>query len=178
MLKLKLQHLGHVMWRADSLAKTLMLGKIKGGRRRGGQDEMVGWHHRLDGHEFEHALGGTDWQRSLVCCSPRGRKGSGRTQRLNTTRSPALASTESLTHGARVPPGGQIRPDPRNQWPEKPRTRLRDRNHQGHRHSNCNDGNTLSTPHGFPAVLNSGLARFWGDRPLLDIHMFSLKQWL
>ena len=43
MLKLKLQYFGHLMRRADSLDKTLMLGK-KGGRR-GQQDEMVGWHH-------------------------------------------------------------------------------------------------------------------------------------
>ena len=40
------------MRRADSLEKTLILGKIKGRRRRGRQ-RMVGWHHRLDGHEFE-----------------------------------------------------------------------------------------------------------------------------
>ena len=37
MLKLKLQYFGHLMWRADSFAKTLMLGKIEGGRRRGRQ---------------------------------------------------------------------------------------------------------------------------------------------
>ena len=53
MLKLKLQHFGHLMWRTDSLEKTLMLGKIEGRRKRGWQDEMVGWHHWLDGHEFE-----------------------------------------------------------------------------------------------------------------------------
>ena len=35
------------------------------------EDEMVGWHHRLDGHEFEQAPGVGDGQRSLVCCSPR-----------------------------------------------------------------------------------------------------------
>ena len=45
MLKLKLQYSGHLMQRTDSLEKTLMLGKIKGRRRRGQQDEMVGWHH-------------------------------------------------------------------------------------------------------------------------------------
>ena len=54
MLKLKLQHLNHLMRRTDSLEKTLMLGKIEGRRRRGmTEDEMVGWHHRLYGHEFE-----------------------------------------------------------------------------------------------------------------------------
>ena len=53
MLKLKLQYFGHLMRRADSFEKTLMLGKIGGRIRRGRQDEMVGWHHRLNGHEFE-----------------------------------------------------------------------------------------------------------------------------
>ena len=45
MLKLKLQSFGRLMQRADSLEKTLMLGKIAGRRRRGLTDEMVGWHH-------------------------------------------------------------------------------------------------------------------------------------
>ena len=45
MLKLKLQHFGHLMQRVDSLEKTLMLGGIGGRRRRGRQDEMAGWHH-------------------------------------------------------------------------------------------------------------------------------------
>ena len=52
MLKLKLQYFGHLMRRADSFEKTLMLGKIEGRRRRGTEDEMVGWHHQLDGHGF------------------------------------------------------------------------------------------------------------------------------
>ena len=45
LLKLKLQYFGHLMRRADSVGKTLMLGKIEDGRRRGRRDEMVGWHH-------------------------------------------------------------------------------------------------------------------------------------
>ena len=53
MLKLKLQYFGHLMRRTDSWEKTLMLGKIEGRRRRGREDEIVGWHHRLNGHEFE-----------------------------------------------------------------------------------------------------------------------------
>ena len=52
-LKLKLQYFGHLMQRADSLEKTLMLGKIEGERRRTTEDEMVGWYHPLNGHEFE-----------------------------------------------------------------------------------------------------------------------------
>jgi len=72
MLKLKLQYFGHLMWRTDSLEKILMLGKIKSRRRRGLQTEdgMVGWHHWLNGHEFEQALGVGDGQGSLACCSP------------------------------------------------------------------------------------------------------------
>ena len=80
MLKLKVQYLVHLMQRTDSLEKTLMLGKIEGGRGRGKQDEMVGWHHRLDGHEFEPALGVGDGQGSLVCCSPWGHKETDRTE--------------------------------------------------------------------------------------------------
>ena len=51
-LMLKLQNFGHLMQKANSLEKTLMLGKIEDRRRRGQQDEMVGWHHRLNAHEF------------------------------------------------------------------------------------------------------------------------------
>ena len=55
---LKLQYFGHLMRRADSLEKTLMLGKIEGmRRRRWTEDKMVGWHHRLNGHEFEQTPG-------------------------------------------------------------------------------------------------------------------------
>ena len=53
MLKLKLQYFGHLMGRADSLEKTLMLGNIGQEEKRMTEDEMVGWHHRLDGHESE-----------------------------------------------------------------------------------------------------------------------------
>ena len=51
MLKLKFQYFGHLMCRVDSLEKILTLGGT-GGRRRRGQ-QMAGWHHQLDGHEFE-----------------------------------------------------------------------------------------------------------------------------
>ena len=47
------------------------------------EDEMVGWHHRLNGHEFEQGLGVGDGQGSLVCCSPWGCKKSDMTERLN-----------------------------------------------------------------------------------------------
>ena len=65
MLKLKLQYFGYLMRRADSLAKTLMLRKTEGRRRRGWQRmRRLGWHPRLDGHEFEQALGVGDGQGS------------------------------------------------------------------------------------------------------------------
>ena len=54
MLKLKLQYFGHLMRRVNSLEKTLMLEKIEGKEETEATDnEMVGWHHWLDGHEFE-----------------------------------------------------------------------------------------------------------------------------
>jgi len=68
MLKLKLQYFGYLMWRTESLEKTLILGKIEGRRRRGWQNAMVGWHHQLNGHEFEQVPGVVDGQESLVCC--------------------------------------------------------------------------------------------------------------
>ena len=52
------------MQRTDSLEKTLVLGKVERRRRRGEQDKMVGWHHQLDAHEFEQALGVGDGQGS------------------------------------------------------------------------------------------------------------------
>ena len=47
------------------------------------ENEMVGWHHQLNGHEFEQALGVGDGQGSLVCCSPWGHKESDPIERLN-----------------------------------------------------------------------------------------------
>ena len=77
MLKLKLQYFGHLMWRADTFEKTLILGKIEGRRRKGQQRmrwldgitdtmDMVGWHHITPG------VG--DGQGGLACCSPWGCK--------------------------------------------------------------------------------------------------------
>ena len=47
------------------------------------EDEMVGWHHRRNGHEFELALGVGDEQRGLGCCSPWGCKNLDTTERMN-----------------------------------------------------------------------------------------------
>ena len=59
--------------RADSLEKTLMLGKTECREEEVTEDEMVGRHHRLNGHEFEQILGVDDGQGGLACCSPWGR---------------------------------------------------------------------------------------------------------
>ena len=54
MLNLKLQYFGHLMRRIDSLEKTLILGGTRGQEEKGTtEDEMAGWHHQLDGCEFE-----------------------------------------------------------------------------------------------------------------------------
>ena len=84
MLKSKLQSFGHLMRRANSVEKTLMLGKIEGRRRRGTtEDEMVGWLHQLNGHESEQTQEDGEGQGSLACCSPWGRKESDMTKRLS-----------------------------------------------------------------------------------------------
>ena len=70
MLKLKLQYSGHLMRRANSLERTLMLGKIEDRRRRG--QHMVEWHHWFNGHEFEQNPRQSEGRRSLACCSPWG----------------------------------------------------------------------------------------------------------
>ena len=72
MLKLKLQYFGDLIQIIDSLEKALMLGKMRQEEKGTTEDEMVGWHHQLDGYEFEQALEVGDGQGSLVCCSPWG----------------------------------------------------------------------------------------------------------
>ena len=75
MLKLKLQYFSHLMRRVDSLEKDFDAGKDWGQEEKGTtEDEMVGWNHRLDGYEFEQALGDGDGQGSLASCHPWSRK--------------------------------------------------------------------------------------------------------
>ena len=96
-LKLKLQYFGHLMRRVDSLEKTLMLAGIwvqeENGMR---EDEMAGWHHRLDGHEFEWTLGVGDGQGGLACCDSWGHKESDMTEQLNWTEDSILKSRDII----------------------------------------------------------------------------------
>ena len=85
MLKLKLQYFGYLMWRAGWFTrKDPDAGKDWRREEKGTtEDKRFGWHHRLNGHEFEQALGDGDGQGSLMCCSPWGHKELDMTEWLN-----------------------------------------------------------------------------------------------
>ena len=75
MLKLKLQYFGHLMRRADSSEKNSDAGRDWGQEEKGmTEDEMVGWHHRLNGHGFGWTPGVGDGQGGLGCCGSCGLK--------------------------------------------------------------------------------------------------------
>ena len=78
LMKLKLQYFAHLIPKADSLEKTLMLGRQE--EKGTTEDEVVGWYHWLNGHEFEQTLGDVEGQGSLACCGPWGRKESDTTE--------------------------------------------------------------------------------------------------
>ena len=85
-LKLKLRYFGHGMRRIDSLEKTLILGKIERQEEKEmTENDMVGWHHWIDGHEFEQAPVVGDGQGSQASYSPWGCKELDMTERLNQT---------------------------------------------------------------------------------------------
>ena len=80
-----------ILWPPDG--KNWLIWKDPDARKDWGQeekgmieDEMVGWHHWLSGHEFEYTPGVGNWQRGLACCSPWGHKESDMTERLNRTK--------------------------------------------------------------------------------------------
>ena len=94
---LKVQYFDYLIWRADSLEKTLMLGKIEGRRRRSrGTDEMIGRHHWLNGHECEQALGHKERQGSLACYSSWSHKESDWTTEQVAGDCPILGSADTL----------------------------------------------------------------------------------
>ena len=101
------------IWRTDAEAETRILGLpdaknwLNGKDPDAGknwsqeekgttEDEMVGWHHQLDGHEFEKALGVGDGQGSLACCSPWGCKESDMTEPPNWTEQPGSRSQKTV----------------------------------------------------------------------------------
>ena len=80
-LKLKLQYFGHLMWRVDSFEKNPDAGKDWKQEEKGmTEDEIVGWHHWFNAHEFEWTLGVGDRQGGLACCDSWGRKESDMTE--------------------------------------------------------------------------------------------------
>ena len=106
MMKLKLQYFGHLLWRAYSLEKILIMGKIEGRRRKGWQDEMVVWHHWLNGHEFAQTLRDGEGQGSLVYCSSWDRKKldillPSISPRIRVFANETLSYTFLIDHGAR-----------------------------------------------------------------------------
>ena len=82
-LKLKLQYFGHMTWRANFLEKTLMVGKNEKEEKGVTKNDIVGWYHWLNRHEFEQTLGDGEGQESLTCCSPWGHEKSDMTEQLN-----------------------------------------------------------------------------------------------
>ena len=71
------------MWTADSLEKVPDAGKDGGQEQRVSEDEMAGWHHRCNGHEFGQTLGDGEGQGGLACCSQGWGKESDLTRQLN-----------------------------------------------------------------------------------------------
>ena len=104
MLKLKLQHFGSLMRRTDFIGKDPDSGKDWRQEEKGmTEDEMVGWHHQLNGREFEQAPRVADGQGSLACCSPWGHRESDTTERLNWKGSWDCFSTGSVAGNYGVP---------------------------------------------------------------------------
>ena len=86
-LKLKLWYFDHLMGRVDLLDKTLDAGKDWGqGEKEATEDEMVGWHHWLNGHESEQTSGDSEEQVSLMCWRPWGPKQLDSTEWLNNNK--------------------------------------------------------------------------------------------
>ena len=106
MLKLKLQYFGHLMQRADSLEKDPDAGKDWGQEEKGTtEDEMVGWHHRLNEQGFGWTPGVGDGQGGLVCCGSWDHKQLDMTEKLNWTEekpSSIMSFAKSMTSNLKL----------------------------------------------------------------------------
>ena len=92
MLKLELQHFGHLMWSAKLIGKDPDAGKDWGQKEKWvAEDEMVGWQHQLNGHEFEQTVEDSEGQRSLVFYSSWGHIEPDRTSWQNNKRDAFLS---------------------------------------------------------------------------------------
>ena len=102
-LTLNLQYFGHLMWRANSLEKTLILGKTEAKRGKVvAEDEMVRQHHQFNGHEFEQTIADAGGQGSLASCNPWGHKDSDKTEWLNNNNKASKAEANlSEVHGTK-----------------------------------------------------------------------------
>ena len=99
MLKLKLQYCGHLMWRTDYWKRPWCWERLKVKEKGAPEEEMVGWHHRLYGHESEEAPGVGDGQGSLARCSPWSCKESDTTELLNWIRDERTGVIDSQRKG-------------------------------------------------------------------------------
>ena len=88
------------MQRVDSLEKALILERLQEEKEMT-ENEMVGWHHRFYGHEFEQAPGDGDGQGTLVRCSTWGCKGSDMTEQLNRTETGITSHKEPACQSRR-----------------------------------------------------------------------------
>ena len=96
-LRLKLQYFGHLMWKADN-RKDPGAGKDWGQKEKGTtEDEMVGWHHQLNGHKFEKAPGVGEGHGSLACYSPWGCKELDTAEWLNNNNSSKVVWQEEFS---------------------------------------------------------------------------------
>ena len=120
MLKLKLQYFGHLMWRVDSLEKDPDAGRDWGQEEKGTtEDEMAGWHHWLDGREFEWTPGVGDGQGGLAYCDSWSHKESDKTERLNWTGLNPLQNGNWQTTNLKniqATPTAQLQ---KNKWPNQ-----------------------------------------------------------
>ena len=112
MLMLKLQYFGHLM-QSGLTQKDPDAGRDGRQEEKGTtEDEMVGWHHRLNGREFGQALGDSKGQGSLACCSPWSHKELGTFKRMNNNRPKLSHSQLTLFYLENKHPEGEKKNNP------------------------------------------------------------------